>query len=73
MAIKLKCFTIGSLQLLTSFARLHEDAFETVKAALDGDQMTIIVCKCESGNIKVPVIDMDPVVIKDRFMKVVQS
>ena len=35
--------------------------------------MTIIVCKCKSGNIKVPVIDMDPVVIKDRFMKVVQS
>jgi len=50
-----------------------EDALDTVKAALDGDQMTIIVCKCESGNIKVPVIDMDPVVIKDRFMKVVQS
>ena len=50
-----------------------EDAFDTVQAALDGDQMTIIVCKCESGNIKVPVIDMDPVVIKDRFMKVVQS
>ena len=50
-----------------------EDAFDTVKAALDGDKMTIIVCKCESGNIKVPAIDMDPVVIKDRFMKVVQS
>ena len=50
-----------------------EDAFETVKATLDGEQMTIIVCKCESGNIKVPVIDLDPVVIKDRFMKVVQS
>ena len=50
-----------------------EDAVDTVKAALESDQMTIIVCKCESGNIKVPVIDMDPVVIKDRFMKVVQS
>ena len=50
-----------------------EDAFDTVKAALESDQMTIIICKCESGNIKVPVIDMDPVVIKDRFMKVVQS
>jgi len=35
--------------------------------------MTIIVCKCESGNIKVPVIDTDPVVIRDRFMKEVSS
>ena len=50
-----------------------EDAFDTVRAAIEGDQMTIIICKCDSGNIKVPVIDMDPVVIKDRFMKVVQS
>ena len=48
-------------------------AAETVQAALDSDQMTIIVCKCESGNIKVPVIDTDPVVIRDRFMKEVKS
>jgi sulfopyruvate decarboxylase subunit beta len=34
---------------------------------------TIIVSKCESGNIKVPVITMDPVVIRDRFMKEVAS
>ena len=46
-----------------------EDAADTVQAALDSKRMTIIVCKCESGNIKVPVIDMDPVVIRDRFMK----
>ena len=42
-----------------------------VKAAIEGNQMTIIVSKCESGNIKVPVIDMDAPVIRDRFMKVV--
>ena len=41
--------------------------------ALDSNRMTIIVCKCESGNIQVPVIDLDPVVIKDRFMKEVQA
>jgi sulfopyruvate decarboxylase subunit beta len=35
--------------------------------------MTIIVAKCESGNVKVPVITMDPVVIRDRFMKAVQA
>ena len=50
-----------------------EQAYETVETALAADHMTIIICKCESGNIKVPVIEMDPVVIKDRFMKVVQS
>lgn len=41
----------------------------TVKAAIEGNQMTIIVSKCESGNIKVPVIDMDAPVIRDRFMR----
>ncbi len=46
-----------------------EDAAQAVQQALDSNQMTIIVCKCESGNIKVPVIQMDPVVIRDRFMK----
>jgi len=45
-----------------------EDAVETMKAALASDKMTIIVCKCDSGNIPVPVITMDPVVIRDRFM-----
>ncbi len=46
-----------------------EEAAQTVQQALDSNRMTIIVCKCESGNIKVPVIQMDPVVIRDRFMK----
>lgn len=32
---------------------------------------TVMVVKCESGNAKMPVITMDPVVIKDRFMKAV--
>mgnify|MGYP000406653522 CR=1 FL=1 len=45
-----------------------EDAAETLKAALASNKMTIIVCKCESGNIPVPVITMDPVSIRDRFM-----
>jgi sulfopyruvate decarboxylase subunit beta len=50
-----------------------EDTAAAVKTALDGDQMTIIVSKCESGNVKVPVITMDPVVIRDRFMKSIAS
>jgi sulfopyruvate decarboxylase subunit beta len=50
-----------------------EAAAETFRQALNSNKMTIIVCKCESGNIKVPVIQMDPVVIRDRFMKEIQS
>lgn len=46
-----------------------EDAAATVQGALDSNKMTIIVCKCDSGNIKVPVIQMDPVLIRDRFMQ----
>jgi sulfopyruvate decarboxylase subunit beta len=45
-----------------------EDTAATMQAALDSNKMTIIVSKCSSGNIKVPVIQMDPVVIRDRFM-----
>jgi sulfopyruvate decarboxylase subunit beta len=50
-----------------------DEAAATLRAALAGNKMTIIVCKCESGNIKVPVIQMDPVVIRDRFMKELQA
>ncbi len=50
-----------------------EDTADTLQVALDSDKMTIIVCKCESGNIPVPVIQMDPVVIRDRFMKELES
>ena len=46
-----------------------EDTGRVLQEALDGDQMTIIVCKCQSGNAKMPVITMDPVIIRDRFMK----
>jgi len=50
-----------------------EDTADVLKAALEGNKMTIIVAKCESGNIKVPVITMDPVVIRNRFMESVAS
>jgi sulfopyruvate decarboxylase subunit beta len=50
-----------------------EDTAEVLQTALDSDKMTVIVCKCESGNIKLPVITMDPVVIRDRFMTAVQG
>lgn len=50
-----------------------EDTGKELQAALDSKKMTIIVVKCESGNAKNPVITMDPVVIRDRFMKAVQA
>ena len=50
-----------------------EETAEVMKEALASDQMTIIVCKCESGNIPVKVITMDPVTIRDRFMTTVRD
>lgn len=46
-----------------------EEATDVMKTALASDKMTIIVCKCESGNIPVPVIEYDAPVIKYRFME----
>ena len=45
-----------------------EDTASVLEQAINSDKMTIIVSKCESGNVKVPVIELDPVVIKHRFM-----
>ncbi|MGI9351133.1 MAG: sulfopyruvate decarboxylase subunit beta [Rhizobiaceae bacterium] len=46
---------------------------KTLKAALESNEMTVIIAKCESGNVEVPVITMDPVTIRDRFMKSVSA
>ncbi|MCP4182759.1 MAG: sulfopyruvate decarboxylase subunit beta [Hyphomicrobiales bacterium] len=50
-----------------------QDTAETIKAALASNRMTIIVAKCESGNIPVDVIEMNPVVIRERFMAEVRK
>lgn len=50
-----------------------QDTGQALSEALDSGQMTIIVSKCDSGNAKMPVITMDPVVIRDRFMKAVSA
>jgi len=50
-----------------------EDAAEEVKKALESDQMTIIVCKCESGNVDVPIIETNPIYIRERFMEQVRA
>jgi len=49
------------------------DTGKALQAAIDSKKMTIMVVKCDSGNAKMPVITMDPVIIKDRFMKAVQA
>ncbi|MEM8978907.1 MAG: sulfopyruvate decarboxylase subunit beta [Pseudomonadota bacterium] len=50
-----------------------EDTGKVLEEAIAARKMAIIVCKCESGNAKMPVITMDPVVIRDRFMKAVSA
>ena len=49
------------------------DTGQALQAALDSGKMTVLVVKCDSGNAKMPVITMDPVIIRDRFMKAVAS
>ncbi len=43
-----------------------------LEAAITAKEMTVIVSKCESGNVDVPVIDMNPIMIRERFMLEVQ-
>lgn len=50
-----------------------DEAVSVVEKAIASKQMTIIICKCVSGNIPVPVITLDPVVIKHRFMQAVEA
>ena len=50
-----------------------EETAQILRDALESDRMTVIVCKCESGNIPVPVIEIPPVVIRDRFMTEVRK
>lgn len=50
-----------------------KDTGKALQAAIDSKKMTVIVSKCDSGNIKLPVITKDPVVIRDRFMTAVQA
>ena len=50
-----------------------KDLGPVLASAIDSVEMTVIVCKCDSGNIKLPVIPLDPVVICHRFMGAVRS
>ena len=50
-----------------------EDTGSALADALEAGKMTIIVSKCDSGNLKMPVIAMDPVEIRSRFMAAVSG
>ena len=50
-----------------------EDTGSALADALEAGRMTIIVSKCDSGNLKMPVIAMDPVEIRSRFMAAVSG
>lgn len=50
-----------------------EDTAKILKDALVAKRMTVIVSKCESGNIPVPVIEIPPVGIRERFMAEVRK
>ncbi|WP_282022017.1 sulfopyruvate decarboxylase subunit beta [Ruegeria faecimaris] len=47
------------------------DTGKALLEAMDAQVGTVMIVKCDSGNAKMPVITMDPVIIKDRFMKAV--
>ena len=49
-----------------------EETPAVLKAALASNRMTIIVCKCKSGNVPVSTIELDAPVIKHRFMEEVR-
>lgn len=49
-----------------------EETADVLKRALEGDEMTVIVAKCQSGNVPVDVIELDPAVIRYRFMQEIQ-
>ncbi|WP_377504610.1 sulfopyruvate decarboxylase subunit beta [Octadecabacter sp. R77987] len=49
------------------------DTGRVLQEVIDSGKGTVMVVKCDSGNAKMPVISMDPVVIKDRFMKAVAA
>ena len=44
------------------------DTGAALEAALKAKKATVIVSKCDSGNVQVPVITMNPIKIRERFM-----
>ena len=74
LLVILPTFILLTLIIVLAATQSYHERLENVRqslhaeAALAADHATIIISKCESGNIKVPVIEHDPVMIKERFM-----
>ncbi len=49
------------------------DTGKALTEALASGKQTVMIVKCDSGNAKNPVITMDPVTIRDRFMGAVRA
>lgn len=49
------------------------DTGPALQAAIEAQVGTVMVVKCDSGNAKMPVITMDPVIIRHRFMEAVKA
>ena len=47
------------------------DTPRALQDALAAKRMTVIVSKCDSGNVQVPVITKNPIMIRERFMQAV--
>ncbi|WP_281953928.1 sulfopyruvate decarboxylase subunit beta [Pseudophaeobacter arcticus] len=69
MARAAGCDSVVEVQDVDTAAALAQ----ALKQAEQGGPATVLVVKCDSGNAKMPVIPLDPVVIRDRFMKAVQA
>lgn len=49
------------------------DTGKALQEAIDAQVGTVMIVKCDSGNAKMPVITMDPVIIRHRFMEAVKA
>jgi sulfopyruvate decarboxylase subunit beta len=49
------------------------DTGRALQEAIDAQVGTVLVVKCDSGNAKMPVITLDPVIIRHRFMEAVKA
>ena len=52
---------------------MDKDTGAALQEAIAAQMGTVMIVKCDSGNAKMPVITMDPVVIKHRFMEAVKA
>ena len=70
--VELNYRIVGAVEKFSDGAEFYWPFFDDSNES-DYGEMTIMVVKCDSGNAKNPVITMDPVVIRDRFMKAVRA